>query len=261
MKILLVNDDGIDAPGLRALADALSAHELYVVAPSVQQSGAGHSMTIQKDLTAQKREYKGAVSAYALSGTPADCVYVGLGYLLPVKPDVVISGINWGDNMSSDCISSGTVGAALEGILHDIPSMAVSVTWPQNGQFRYPAEIAAKLLPYYLNDPHCAKYVFNLNVPSGDPAKIRGLKVTRFDGIRVYHFDYAIEKDGDTITFHMKPSYLNPPANKTMMHQEGTLENDVTADKNGYITVTPVTWDMVKKDSVPDLKYLEDLPL
>ncbi|MBQ1505219.1 MAG: 5'/3'-nucleotidase SurE [Erysipelotrichales bacterium] len=257
MKIFLCNDDGIDSEGLRALADVFSKeHDVYIAAPKVQQSGAGHSMTIFRDVTAEKREYPGAKEAYAIDGTPADCAYLGLLYLVKEKPDVVISGINWGDNMSSDCITSGTVGGALEGLLQGYPSMAVSVTRPEKGKFTYPAGLAAKLLPYYLNDPECGNYVFNLNVPCGDPDTVKGLKVTRFDGIRVYNIEFETIQNGNTTTFRVRPAMT-----KSLRNAQGTLENDVTADDAGYATVTPISWDMVVKKSVTDLKYLEDLTL
>ncbi len=129
MRILITNDDGINAPGLAALAARFGKeHEVYVCAPEGQSSAASHSVLyFRKDLSVREAEIEGARQAWAADGTPADCVYLAVCGLLPELPDIILSGINKGWNVSTDCIYSGTAGAASEGMVLGFPAMAVSL--------------------------------------------------------------------------------------------------------------------------------------
>jgi len=136
-KVLVTNDDGIDAHGLRILVDALSKHaDVYVVAPADQQSGKSHSITFLREVTPQERDVKGAVAAWVLDGTPADCVMWAIDYLRDeegVEPDFVISGINLGFNTGLAAYYSGTVAGAREGAINGIRSIALSVGGGKTG--------------------------------------------------------------------------------------------------------------------------------
>jgi len=129
MKILISNDDGIRAAGLNALRESLQdQHQLYVVAPDRERSATGHKITLDRPLRVKEWTYPGSDTiGWEVDGTPADCVKLGLEALLPEPPDLVISGINFGPNLGTDVLYSGTVSAAVEGMINDIPSIAISL--------------------------------------------------------------------------------------------------------------------------------------
>lgn len=252
MRILIVNDDGIDAPGLKALVDQFKdKHEVYVVAPMHQQSGMSHSTTyFLHDLIAVPRTMDGAKEAWAITGTPADCVYVGLNELVK-KPDIVISGINNGSNTSTDALYSGTLGAASEALINEIPAMAVSLCSYTSTDFACSAELAEKYLPLYLKDPDRTKYVFSINIPDLPRKDIKGVRVTHFDGLISYArpMQRTVLEDG-SISFHSE----NGP---TAWKNEGyDPEGDVTATKEGYVSITPIGLDMVRHEKLEELKKL-----
>ena len=146
MNILISNDDGIDAPGIHALAEELKKiARVTVVAPDRQQSAVGHAITMNYPLRAVPFHKNGEFFGYAVDGTPADCVKLAVKFLLKEKPDLVVSGINHGSNTAINIIYSGTVSAATEGTILGIPSIAVSLTTYAAADFRYAARIAARL--------------------------------------------------------------------------------------------------------------------
>lgn len=257
MRIFISNDDGIDSVGLLALVEAFhEGNEIYVVAPATQQSGAGHSFTFMRPLTVEKRDIPHVKAAYAVDGTPADCVFLGLNKLVEGPIDLLISGINKGPNQSSDCITSGTVGAAMEGMNARIPSIAISLCKDDGFGYSYPAKVCKELAKEYLKDPDNYKYVLNINVPFGDQSKVKGIKGTNFDGLIVYHVEYEVTN------FEGKEIYrMMPYASVEEIDFKGTLENDRTATKNGYITVTPLTFDMVAHSHMDKMKAYESIEL
>lgn len=175
MRILITNDDGVNAPGIHALADALSEiAEVVIVAPDRDRSGASHSLTLSRPL------YVTHVSenVYSVQGTPTDCVHLALTGLLEEKPDIVVSGINAGANMGDDVLYSGTVGAALEGRFLGFPSVAVSLV---GGHQHYQtAAIVVRRLVHYLQRFSLSKATtLNVNVPDVLIEEIAGFEVTR----------------------------------------------------------------------------------
>lgn len=163
--ILLSNDDGARAPGLEALAEGIEAAldaEVWVVAPERQRSAASHTITLHKPLRVKKI----ASRRFATSGTPVDCVYLGIHELCPRRPDLVISGINDGYNLGADVFYSGTVAAAAEGGLRGVPAIAASLSPGRDG-FAAAATMAANLAEALLADPPPRNTVLNLNVPAG----------------------------------------------------------------------------------------------
>jgi 5'-nucleotidase len=175
MDILLTNDDGIRAVGLRALYAALikAGHRVHVAAPMTEQSAVGHSVTLFSPLRVKEVEEAG-FSGLGISGTPADCVKLALSHLLPKKPDMIVSGINSGANVGVDVLYSGTVSAATEGALDGIPAMAVSVDDYHPEELSAQAEYAVAMLgkDFWSGFPrHC---VLNLNFPAGPLADAKG---------------------------------------------------------------------------------------
>lgn len=196
MLLLLSNDDGIEAPGLVALAAALSGPdvEIEVVAPREEQSAKSHSLTLYEPLRAEERVPRGAptdgVRWRAVRGTPADCVYLGVHHLCARRPDAVISGINYGTNLSDDVHYSGTVAAAMEGALMGIPAIAVSLGTgdrdPGDPHWETGAEYARRALHALLADPLPRHTFLNLNVPGRPLDQVLGMRVAPM-GKRWYH--------------------------------------------------------------------------
>lgn len=167
--ILVTNDDGVHAPGIRALAGALASRgEVHVVAPDREVSACSQSLTLKHPLRAEKVEER----VFAVDGTPADCVNLALVKLLPRRPDLVVSGINRGANLGEDVFYSGTVGGAREGTFFGVPSIAVSLAVRTDGDFRPAAEFAARLAGMVLEKGLPERTLLNVNVPAGDPRMV-----------------------------------------------------------------------------------------
>jgi 5'-nucleotidase len=188
--ILLSNDDGIDSPYLRALAVALEKHtpgEVMVIAPEKQRSAMSHTITLHKPL----RLHAHGPGRFAASGSPVDCVYLGVMRLCPRAPALVVSGINDGYNLGTDVFYSGTVGAAIEGGLRGCPAMAVSLEHGQPDFLGKAVDISVGLARSLLDGPPPPGVVFNVNVPSG---AARHYRVTRL-GRRFYRDDVLERHD------------------------------------------------------------------
>lgn len=157
MKLLLGNDDGIFAPGIRILANTLAAanHEVTVVCPDRERSATGHGLTIFDPIRAESVEgmFDPAVKAWACSGTPSDCIKLALGALLEEPPEFVLSGINQGSNLGTDVLYSGTVSAAMEGVIEGITSLALSLTSFASQEFQLAANFACTLLSQLSKSP------------------------------------------------------------------------------------------------------------
>jgi 5'-nucleotidase len=232
MLILVTNDDGIQAPGIRALADALKAlGPVLVVAPEREQSASGHALTLQQPL----RLNEVAPGEWAVSGTPTDSVLLAVHALLEGKhPDLVVSGINAGPNMGDDVTYSGTVSAAFEGTLLGIPSMAVSLATFDPMSYAPAAEWAARIARRLLERGLPPKTLLNVNVPGTPAADIRGVRLTRL-GHRVFRDTIAPRVD---------------PRGRPYYWVAGTAEwnpeerTDIAAIQDGYVSVTPLAMDM-----------------
>ncbi len=197
MRILLTNDDGFDAPGIAAMRDALAPHhEVMMVAPSRERSGASHALTMLEPIRVVSRGER----CWAVSGTPVDCVYLGLHRLCEAPPDLVISGINRGANLGDDVFYSGTVGAAREAALNHLPALAVSLdtqNWPTASSgvhFETAANIAMSVVNAMVDRPLEPGVFVNLNVPNRPMADVPSVEVCQL-GRRHYsplveeHFD------------------------------------------------------------------------
>jgi len=243
MHILLSNDDGYFAPGLAILATTLThrGHEITVVAPERDRSGASNSLTLDRPLMV--RTTPGGF--HYVNGTPTDCVHLAVTGLLPALPDMVISGINLGANMGDDTVYSGTVAAATEGFLLGIPSVAVSLANIQDEYFQTAADFVAGLAERFISRPFPEHVLLNVNVPDLPPAAIRGVEVTRL-GKR--------HKAQDTV------KTINP-RNQTMYWvgaagaaQDAGPGTDFHAVSSGCISVTPLQLDLTRYTQIDNLK-------
>ena len=246
MRILISNDDGIFAPGLAALVHAFAAagHTVYVAAPDSQRSAASHSMTLFRPLTAKKSAVAGASKAWAIDGTPVDCVKLAVKTLCP-EVDFVISGINHGYNSGSDVLYSGTVGAAMEGALNGKPAMAVSLGHEREDTYDNAAALAVKVFDSLQAHPLPPFSVLNLNYPETDEAL--GLKATSLRARR-YLDTYEPEMGADGVTRYTLVGGMD----KHMADGE----DDYTWLRRGYATMTVLTYDLTHDAAT---KALEDL--
>ena len=239
MNILVVNDDGIEARGLRELVDALTERagaDVYVFAPDGQRSAASHAITLRTPVSVREVEYSGAAGAFALDGTPADCVAVGLKMmkLEGVAIDMVFAGINHGSNVGTDTVYSGTVGAALEGAIQGYPSVAVSVDSHKATHFEYACGLAVDTIRK-TGGKWDARFMLNINTPDLPADEIKGVCYTVL-GEREYINDVQVEMEGDVTTF----VYGGDP----VLYESEDNHYDVIALENGYATISPLQKDM-----------------
>jgi len=247
--ILLTNDDGIFAPGLYALYESLSAiAEVSVVAPDSEKSAVGHAITITDPLRVMPFEKFGKFFGHAVNGTPADCVKLAYFALLERKPDLVVSGINYGSNTGINIIYSGTVSAATEGTILGIPSFAISLTTFKDADFTYAAKFAAKLVPLVLKNSLPKGTFLNVNVPNVPEAQIRGVAVTRM-GMAIYDDKYDKRVDPrNRIYYWLTGSKLE--------FEEGEEVDDGAIEKN-MVSITPIHYDLTNHRILDELKRWE----
>ena len=179
-RVLISNDDGIDAPGIFALAQEMKKiADVTIVAPDRQQSAVGHAITMNYPLRAIPFRKNGEFFGYAVDGTPADAVKLGVRFLLKEKPELLMSGINHGSNTAINILYSGTVSAATEGTVLGIPSIAVSLTTHDQADFSYAAKFAAHLAARVVEEGLPRGTLLNVNVPAVPEEKICGVRITR----------------------------------------------------------------------------------
>ena len=234
MRILLSNDDGYFAPGLSALAAALSSlGTVTVVAPERDRSGASNSLTLDRPLSVRKA----ANGFFYINGTPTDCVHLAVTGLLPELPDVVVSGINQGANMGDDTVYSGTVAAATEGFLLGIPSIAISLVASGGDHFATAAGIARQLVQRFIDHPPGESVLLNVNVPDLPEAELKGIRVTRL-GKR-----HKAEPVVKMVNPRRETVYWVGAAGAAQDAGEGT---DFHATQNGWVSVTPLQVDLTR---------------
>src|SRR3972149_6557528 len=227
--VLVTNDDGINAPGLAALAEALAPlGDVYVVAPEREQSTVGHALTLHRPLRVDRLGER----RFAVNGTPSDCVNLAVLGLLPAEPKLVVSGINHGANLGDDVTYSGTVSAARGGTLLGTPSIAVSLVGPEQGGFEEAGKVARLIAMRTLVEGLPAKTLLNVNVPGGRP---KGIRFARL-GHRVYKEKMVEEKDPRGKTYYWIGA--GPPL---WDDREG---RDIIAVQLGYVAVTPLHLDL-----------------
>jgi 5'-nucleotidase len=272
MKLLISNDDGIFALGIRTLANTLAAagHEVTVVCPDRERSATGHGLTLHKPIRAEQVEsvFDPAIQAWACSGTPSDCVKLALGALLSAPPEMVLSGINHGSNLGTDVLYSGTVSAAMEGVIEGIPSVAFSLASFTEQDFQPAANFARTLVGQIAREPLPQVMLLNANIPAVSEAEIAGVKITR-QGVRRYfdQFEKRVDPRGKTYywlageiledvdepeldsaeAFRLKETNL-----KLAEFQQ--IPTDVQAIRQNYITLTPLQYNLTCAVSIASLR-------
>lgn len=245
MLSLLTNDDGMFAPGLAALERAMRRlGDVSVVAPSTEQSGVGHAITFLTPLTA-KEIFDGSRSrGWAVDGSPADAVKLGISEFCPRRPDVVVSGINAGLNAGINVLYSGTVAAAIEGAFFGITSIAVSLEYDEHADFDRAAEIALDVIRELLSRSPPAGSLYNINIPT---RALRGTPALRVVPMSTSRYGEAFERRVDP---RGRPYYWStneppPPPSAT--------ESDVTALAAGDVTLTPLHFDLTRRVAIDAL--------
>ncbi len=245
MLVLLTNDDGIFAPGLAAMERALRQFaDVCVVAPSTEQSGVGHAITFLTPLTAKEVFEGDRRRGWAVDGSPADAVKLGIAEFCPRRPDLVISGINSGLNAGINVLYSGTVAAAIEGAFFGITSIAVSLEWDEHFEFDRAARIAAAIIETLLAREPPAGSLFNINIPT---AALRGSPTVRVVPMSVARYGEAFERRVDPRGRNYYWASNDPPP------PPSAIESDITALRAGAITITPLDYDLTHRASIDQL--------
>lgn len=247
LKILLSNDDGINADGIYHLADNLREMGLVtVVAPESERSASGHSITMHKPLRSKQVDfYPKGVEAWNINGTPSDCVKFAICSLLKEKPDLVVSGINQGSNLGTDVLYSGTVSAAIEGAIYGIPSIAVSLSTFEKCDFKPYAKLAKDLCKNLYENRINTGLVMNINLPYIPIDEIKGIKITKLGAMR-YKNCFIERVDPRGMTYFWLSGELDDANNE--------FDTDVKCVENGFISITPIKHDLTSYKAIEDMK-------
>lgn len=245
MLFLLTNDDGIAAEGLRALGCKLAGQgQVVIVAPEKERSAIGHGITMHKPLRVTEIELAPGLKGFAVNGTPADCVKLALEALLPQPPDVVVSGINRGENLGTDVLYSGTVSGAIEGCINGIPSLAVSLAGEKDPDYSFAAAFTASLCRYIATRGLPAGTFLNVNIPNLPPEDIAGVALTRLGQRRYINtIERRVDPRGRAyfwLAGEVKDLDANP-------------DTDIGAVLRKFISITPLHLDLT------DHRFLERL--
>jgi len=246
MKVLLTNDDGIEADCLSAIfKETRTMSSVTVVAPDSQRSSVGHGITLGKPIFARRIKTKAGISGIGISGTPADCVKFALKMVLKKKPDIVVSGINLGANDGCSVFYSGTVAAAREASLHGIPAIAFSLDTFVNPDFTYAAKFAKTLIKHVLSCGLPKDIFLNVNIPNLSQKRIKGVKITRQgrSPIITRFFDICRHKD-----------FLSYQMSGEASFRERNMRIDTVALRHGYITITPIYNDLTSDKALIELE-------
>lgn len=250
--ILICNDDGIDAPGIQGLAEALDGlAELCVVAPESEQSAVGHAITVRDPVRAHAYDFEvdsGTVPAWAVSGTPADCIKLGTHQLLDRKPDLVVSGINRGPNTAVNVLYSGTVSAATEAAILGHDAVAFSLCNYTAEQYDAAARWARRIVRRVLQTGLPPEVLLNVNIPDLPDEDIKGLTVTR-----QAHSRWVESFDARTDPFDRPYYWLSG----RFVNLDNGDETDLAAVEDGYVSVTPIQHDMTAHRALDALREWE----
>ncbi|MBM3998117.1 MAG: 5'/3'-nucleotidase SurE [Planctomycetes bacterium] len=248
MRILLTNDDGIYAPGLAALEHELeSLGDVDIVAPAAEQSGVAHSITFLSPLICKEIYDGNRRRGWAVEGSPADCVKLAVFEFVRPMPDLVVSGINGGLNAGINVLYSGTVAAAIEGAFFGIPSIAVSLEYDEQADFRRAARFARRIIDQILERQPSGAKLFNVNIPQQAirDAAPRGVKVVPM-GVGRYGEQFLRRQDPRGRTYYWATN--DPPPHRT------DVETDLSALDEGWATVTPLQFDMTQWPTLSQMK-------
>lgn len=249
MRYLLTNDDGIYARGLSALYSELSKDaDCLIVAPEVERSAVGHAITLNRPLMVRRTKKDGNFLGYAVSGTPADCVKIGIKELSEKPVDLVVSGINIGANVGINVIYSGTVSAATEGAILGVPSMAISLGTLRNADYTFAAYFARTMARFIMKYFEKKSVALNINVPALPVQDIKGYAVTRQGKARLIEsFDRRVDPR-ERLYYWL--------AGETQLSEQEEPDSDGSALSRGMISITPIYHDMTRYDALDGLKAL-----
>ncbi|MDR2578523.1 MAG: 5'/3'-nucleotidase SurE [Chitinispirillales bacterium] len=254
--ILLTNDDGFNARGIKCLYDVLSRnYNVVAAAPEYEQSGVGHTFTFMRPLTYREAGGSDQMPGYLITGSPADCVKFAISHIMPKRPDIIVSGINDGDNSGIAAFYSGTLAAAREGAFYGIPSFAFSMWNRSNPHMERYAEMAPMLIDEILNTPHPpldTRVFYNINFPACDPDESKGFKVTWQSMARYEDYYKKIEDKN-----HPHYGAYQVCGDRPAIEESNSF--DSRALINDYIAVTPLNFDSTAHWMVPYLRQrIED---
>ena len=247
--ILVTNDDGITAPGIRKLVEFMNEiGEVVVVAPDSPQSGKGHAITINSTLMVEEIKMEGAQQDFACSGTPVDCVKLALDKVLPRRPDLVVSGINHGANSSINVIYSGTMSAAVEAGVEGIPAIGFSLLdFSFEADFDQAKDFIQEIVLKTLKNPMPKGIVLNVNIPKLKKEDIKGIKICRQAQAKwEENFDERVNPQGKK--YYWLTGYFN--------NMDEGKDADETALMNGYISIVPVKFDLTGYEYIEALREL-----
>lgn len=244
--ILVCNDDGITAPGIRNLVDAVKdLGEVVIVAPDSPQSAMGHAVTISKPLRLDKTDIYGSLTAYQCSGTPADCVKLAVDKVLHRKPDLLVSGINHGSNSSINVLYSGTMSAAMEGAIEGIPAVGFSLcNFAYDADFGYAKKVAKHIAKQIIEQGLPQGTLLNVNIPNAPEDQIAGIKICRQANAKwKEEFDERMDPNGRKY-FWLTGKFIN--------NDKGE-DTDEWALANNFVSVVPVHFDLTAHHAIPFL--------
>jgi 5'-nucleotidase len=248
--ILLTNDDGIYAPGLAAMERELERlGEVYVVAPAKEQSGVGHSITYLSPLVVKELFEARQRRGWAVEGSPADSVKIGIFEFCPRRPDLVVSGINSGLNAGINVLYSGTVAAAIEGAFFGITSIAVSLEWDEHAEFDKAAVLARRVIEQILEKKSPSGQLYNLNIPT----VALGAQTPRLRAVPM-----GLARFGEQYEKRVDPrgrSYFWALSDPVI--QESDQETDLSALRKGFMTLTPLDFDLTRRAELTEMERWE----
>ena len=245
--ILVTNDDGVTAPGINALIEVMKTlGDVIVVAPDKPQSGMGHAITINSTLRINKLNIHGVMDEYSCTGTPVDCVKIAVNKILQRKPDLCVSGINHGSNMSINVIYSGTMSAAVEGAIESIPSIGFSLCDDSiDADFTASKKIVEFISRKVLQNGLPKDVCLNVNIPKSKYEELKGIRVCRQARANwIEELDERKDPGGKTY-FWLTGKFENFDAGKE--------DTDVWALENNYVSVVPAQFDMTAHTAIPEL--------
>ena len=250
MNILISNDDGINSKALKALVKALSdIGDIYIVAPDSERSANSHHITISGRMRIEEKQLDGAKKAYALWGTPCDCIRAGLKYIIKEKIDLVVSGINKGWNTTHDAVYSGTVAAAREGFIQGIQSIALSLNTFEDRDYTQASVVAKQIVLKYLQHKN-VNYFLNVNIPDVAEDEIKGIKVCDSIGRVEYNENYFYEEEFGVRYLVIGKTKID------LLYDQNDMNLDCVAVNEGYITIVPLFCDEINHDYIDEVKNI-----
>lgn len=249
--ILVTNDDGINAPGIAALIEVMKTlGEVVIIAPDKAQSGMGHAITINSTIRINKRNTYDVKEEYSCSGTPVDCIKFGVNKIMDRKPDLCVSGINHGTNMSINVIYSGTMSAAVEGAIEGIPSIGFSLSdYTIDADFTASKKIVKTIAEKVLQNGLPEGVCLNVNIPKLKLELIKGIKVCRQAKANwVEEFDERHDPSGHPY-YWLTGKFENLDLND--------IDTDIWALENGYVSIVPTQFDMTAHKAIAEITKWE----